>query len=132
MSNQTCRHCGSVIVWGKSIHGKPQPFEPDGITAHHAKCPALKKTAKPLPADCAACGSQNLEVRTGKGAHAGELRCGDCGRWIKWISHEQYQQIGGPTALNPEQEAAFDEWAAEGTKELAEFEAWERKHGGPT
>jgi endogenous inhibitor of DNA gyrase (YacG/DUF329 family) len=89
-----CPHCGERVGWGKSVNNRPQPIDADG-TVHFATCKAMKRTEKAFPADCAACGSENLDVRPGTGPHAGALYCIDCGRFIKWLSKNQYRQITG-------------------------------------
>jgi hypothetical protein len=44
---------------------------------------------------CSFCNSENLEIREGKGPHAGALYCADCERWLKWISKSLIAAWGG-------------------------------------
>jgi hypothetical protein len=90
-----CQHCGASILWGKSINGKPQPMNLDGATIHFATCPTLKKAPKPFPTQCDACGSSDLRLKPATGPHYGKLTCGECKRFIKFLSREQCEQMGG-------------------------------------
>jgi hypothetical protein len=97
-----CNHCGETIGWGKSVNNRPQPINADGSN-HFPSCKAMTRTDKPLPTECVGCGSENLDVRPGTGPHAAAIYCTDCGRFCKWLSKSQYQQIeGGPHATVPQ------------------------------
>ena len=94
MPEYRCTQCGATINWGKSKNGKAVPLDLDN-TVHFATCPALKKPAKPFPTQCDACGSTNLVLKAGSGPHFGKLTCGECKRFIKFLSREQCEQMGG-------------------------------------
>jgi hypothetical protein len=94
----TCQHCGAPIIWGKSTGGRPQPLNPDGVV-HFATCPTLK-APKPFPTNCHNCNSENLIVGPGTDVHAGRLKCGECGAFIKWLSKQQLEQISGSEQVN--------------------------------
>jgi hypothetical protein len=42
---------------------------------------------------CPQCGSQAKKLGVGKGPHSASLRCGECDRFIKWISKAQLIKI---------------------------------------
>ena len=44
---------------------------------------------------CPHCQSTSLIVSSGKGPHCGQLRCSDCGRWLKWLSKREVKDRGG-------------------------------------
>jgi hypothetical protein len=97
MSNTKCCQCGAPIIWGKSTNNKPQPLNPDGVV-HFATCPSLKKPIKPFPVECDACGSQDLRLEAASGPHHGKLVCGECKRFIKFLSKDQCEQIRSTNA----------------------------------
>lgn len=42
---------------------------------------------------CSQCGSTSRQMGAGKGPHSASLRCGECGKFIKWISASEVAQF---------------------------------------
>lgn len=65
------------------------PVEPDEEVSRYIKYLSIKKAkSKKVAKQCRHCGSSNLRQAEGKGPHAAQLRCGDCGKHVQWLSKE--------------------------------------------
>lgn len=79
-------------VWPAKKTGL-HPIEPDDEVAGYIKHLMIKKAkSKKQHSKCRYCESTNLKLAPGKGPHAGQLRCGDCGRHVQWLSREAMQR----------------------------------------
>jgi transposase-like protein len=45
--------------------------------------------------NCPHCQSTQQRVTSGSGPHFGRLSCGECGRWLKWLSKGEVEAHGG-------------------------------------
>ncbi|MCA1993591.1 MAG: hypothetical protein LDL41_16340 [Coleofasciculus sp. S288] len=59
----------------------------DGIT--NALNQQLSRNITP----CAQCGSKERKLGAGKEPHSASLRCGECDRFIKWVSKRELARI---------------------------------------
>jgi hypothetical protein len=49
--------------------------------------------ANPNHLPCSACGSTHRKLGAGKGPHSASLRCGQCDRFIKWVSKSELEKL---------------------------------------
>lgn len=67
------------------------PIPPDEEVLNYIKHLQIRhaKSSRPVATECRYCNSGNLVKGEGKGPHAAQLRCGDCGKHVQWLSKEQ-------------------------------------------
>jgi superfamily II DNA or RNA helicase len=75
-------------VWPSRKTGL-HPVKPDEEVSNYIKHLNIKQAkSKKVMSSCRFCHSTNLKIMSGKGPHAGQLRCEDCGRHVQWLSKE--------------------------------------------
>jgi hypothetical protein len=55
-------------------------------TLHRPQYPTTDRPSGDLPL-CPACGSTARRTAPGSGPHHQRLKCGFCGRWLRWLPH---------------------------------------------